>query len=290
MELKCGMLSCMTQLTTTLEPTTFDRTTSLAQIALAPIDGDHAGAAVFTAMLDEAWTSLVGIHGGYMCALAVRGAELLVPGRPVRTVTTSFLRTGAAGPARLTMRLVRSGRSLATVDAELSQAGKIVTTSRLTLMDQRPGVEWHAPALADMAPIEDCVPLDPPTRVVHLDQAEAVLDPSSIPFTNGARAMVRGYFRPLENRPVDSAWLAMACDWFPPPAFVRVDPPVGGVSIDLMTHVHQSHLVLGPDEWLKAAFEIEHSIGGLAVEHGRIVAPDGSLVAESFQTRLTAQG
>lgn len=266
--------------------TAFDRSTTLV-----PLDGGRDGTSLFAVTLDEAWSSLVGIHGGYMCALAVRGAELVVPGRPVRTITTSFLRTGAVGrPALLSIRVARSGRSLATVHAELSQEGEIVTASRLTLMDHRPGVEWHAPVLGDMAAIEDCVPLDPPTRVVHFDQAEALLDPSSIPFTNGAKAIVRGYFRPLDNRPVDSAWLAMACDWFPPPAFVRVAPPTGGVSIDLTTHVHQAHVELGPDEWLKAAFEIEHSTGGLAVEHGRIVAPDGSLVAESFQTRLTAQG
>lgn len=56
----------------------------------------------------------------------------------------------------------------------------------------------------------------------------------------------------------------------------------------MTTHVHRHHLELGPDEWLKASFEIEQSSGGLAVEHGIIVAPDGSLLAESFQTRLTA--
>jgi acyl-CoA thioesterase len=95
--------------------------------------------------------------------------------------------------------------------------------------------------------------------------------------------------RPLEPRPVDAAWLAMASDWFPPPAFVRLDPPTGGVSIDLTTHIHRTDVVLGEGGWLTGSFEIETSGAGLAVEHGRIARGDGILVAESFQTRLTAQ-
>ena len=79
-------------------------------------------------------------------------------------------------------------------------------------------------------------------------------------------------------------------DWhFPPPAFVRLEPPTGGVSIDLTTHIHRPTVGLGEDEWLTGKFEIETSTGGLAVEHGVIATLDGVLVAESFQTRLTAK-
>ena len=88
---------------------------------------------------------------------------------------------------------------------------------------------------------------------------------------------------------IDAAWLAMASDWFPPPAFVRLAPPTGGVSIDLTTHIHRPGLMLARDEWLVAEFAIENSAGGLAVEHGRISRDDGTVVAESLQTRLTAQ-
>ena len=52
--------------------------------------------------LDAGWSSLVGIHGGYMSALTVRGAEAVAGAdRCVRTVTTSFLRTGEPGAATL---------------------------------------------------------------------------------------------------------------------------------------------------------------------------------------------
>ncbi len=264
-----------------LEMTEFDRTT-----ALVPIEGCPGE---FTVELDPGWSSLAGVHGGYLCAISVRGAESLAPDRPVRTVTTSFLRSGRVGPATLSVREVRQGRSLSTIIADLIQDQRLVTTSRLTLLSERTGVEWNSPPLADLPPPERCVPIDPPAGVAHFGRVEALLDPASLPFSGGDRALVRGYLRPLEHRRVDAAWLAMAADWFPPPSFVRLAPPTGGVSIDLTTHVHRQAFVLGEDEWLTGSFEVENSSGGLAVEHGRIARRDGTLVSESFQTRLTAE-
>lgn len=268
----------MTQLSSAV--TDFDRTTSLA--------ANPEGASEFTVDLDPGWSSLVGIHGGYMSALTVRAAEIVAgPDRVVRTATTSFLRTGKPGPATVTVNVVRSGRALTTATADLVQDGRILITSRLSLLTDRDGVEWSVPAPIDVLPLAQCVPVD--SEVGHFDQADGRLDPRSIPLTNGTRARVSGYIRPLEPRPIDSAWLAMASDWFPPPAFVRLAPPTGGVSIDLTTHIHRPGLELDADEWLIAEFAIENSTGGLAVEHGRIATLDGTVVAESFQTRLTAQ-
>src|SRR5688572_18182357 len=94
-----GRLSCMTKLTAEPATTEFDRTT-----AVAPVPGRPGE---FAVELDAGWSSLVGVHGGYMCAVAVRGAEALAEGRSVRTLTTSFLRTGEVGPATLSVRVVR---------------------------------------------------------------------------------------------------------------------------------------------------------------------------------------
>lgn len=243
----------------------------------------------FELKLDSAWSSLVGIHGGYLAAVATRGAELTVPGRPARTVVTSFLRTGTPGAASLTTTIGRHGRSLSTVEATLVQDHRPVIVSRVTLMDPADGLDWPADALQNFPAFDDCVRVDPPSRVGHFGQADFVLDPTSLPFTGGERALVRGWFRPLDDRPVDSAWLAMASDWFPPAAFVRVEPPVGGVSVDMTTHIHLSHTVLADDDWLAASFEVSQSADGLAIEHGWIADADGVLLAESMQTRLTSQ-
>lgn len=240
---------------------------------------------VFTVELPTEWSSLVGVHGGFLTSLAVRAAELAVDDRSVRTVTTSFLRAAPVGPATVRLTETRRSRSISTVVAEVVQDERPLTTSRLTLVAPQDGVEWSTPQPIALPPIDACVPIDPGYPVIHFDRAEAVLDPSSLPFTDGPRAMVRGYVRPLEPRPIDAAWLAMMSDWFPPPAFVRVDPPVGGISIDLTTHVHDTLPGLADGEWLTASFEITTSTGGLATEHGRIATVDGHVLAESFQTR-----
>jgi acyl-CoA thioesterase len=269
----------MTQLSAAV--TDFDRTAALVA------DPDRPGA--FDVRLDDGWSSLVGIHGGYMAALTVRGAEAVAGAdRTARTVTTSFLRTGRPGPATVVVSVVRTGRSLTTAAADLVQDGKILVTSRVTLLADRNGVEWAGTTPIDVLPFKDCIRID--SEVGHFDQADGRIDPRSVPFTDGPQARVSGYIRPLETRAIDPAWLAMASDWFPPPAFVRLAPPTGGVSIDLTTHFHRPGLLLDDDEWLVAEFAIENSTGGLAVEHGRIAQRDGSVVAESFQTRLTAQG
>ena len=44
---------------------------------------------------------------------------------------------------------------------------------------------------------------------------------------------------------------------------------------------------LDDDEWLTGEFEVQHSVGGLALEHGTIAAPGGVVLGESFHTRLT---
>jgi acyl-CoA thioesterase len=276
----------MTQLDA-VAATDFDRTT-----ALRPVDGDGPDRVTnnFAVDLDASWSSLIGVHGGFLVAIAVRGAERAATGRGVRTVTTSFLRAAQIGPARLEVREIRRSRSLSTVVADLFQDEHLVTTSRITLAEERSGIEWSSPAPLPVPAPEDCVPVAPPERVEHLLRVDARLDPGSLPFTAGPRAVIRGHLRPFGTRHVDAPWLAMASDWFPPPAFVRVDPPTGGVSIDLTTHLHQPQIDLDEDEWLVGEFEIVTSTGGLAVEHGRIARRDGTLVSESFQTRWTAEG
>lgn len=268
----------MTQLKAVAGRTEFDRTT-----APRPIDGRPGEFAVF---LDAGWSSLVGMHGGYMSALAVRGAESVSTDRTVRTTATSFLRAGRVGPARLSIRELRRGQTLSTMTAELVQDDRVLQVTRLTAMTDRAGIDWSERRPVELRPPADCVPFVPPDHVVSFGRFELRFDPDRLPFS-GPRAEITGYVRPLEGRPVDAAWLVMAADCFPPPAFARTDVPIGGMSIDMTVHVHRRGLRLPDDGWLVGSFEIADSKGGLAVETGCITRMDGTAVAESFQTRLT---
>ena len=260
--------------------TTFDRTTELSVDTRDPL--------VVHASLDAAWSSLRGIHGGYLTALAVRAAETQLVDRDVRSVTTSFLRPAVIGPARLSITPVREGRSLTTLAVTIEQEGTVAVARITAASTAVQGTTWEHKRSLDLYPIEACVPLYPPHRVPHLEQATALLDPRGIPFTHGTTERIGGYVRPLEPRPIDAAWLSMLPDWFPPCSFVVHDPPTGGVSIDYTIHIHRTLASLGPDEWLAATFEASASQGGLALEHGIVVGPSGELLVESFHTRWTA--
>lgn len=269
----------MTQPAALSRATEFDRSTRVV-----PVEGE---AGSFTVDLDAGWSSLVGVHGGYLCAIAAVGASTLVPGRSVRTSSTSFLRTGKVGAASLSVRELRRGRTISTVVAELVQDDRILTTTRMTLVEPRSGAEWSEPMTVDLPPATDCERFTPPDGLANFGRFELRFDPARLPF-DADRARVCGYVRPIEARPIDAAWLAMAVDCFPPPAFARLAPPAGGMSVDLTTHIHRDGTVLDDDEWLIGEFEIRDSSGGLAVEHGRIGRMDGTVLAESFQTRFTA--
>lgn len=279
------MLSCVTVLKMAQPVPAHPTATATEFDRLLHVDPVPGARDRFTTQLPEEWSALVGIHGGYLTALAVRAAGLVVPDWDARTLTTSFLRAARPGPAELRVSELRRTRSISTVLVELAQDGRTLTTTRLTLVAQQDGIEWRPFEPIPLPPLDECVPIEPREPSAHFERAQGRLDPSSLPFTDGPRAIVSGYLRPLEARPIDAAWLAMASDWFPPPAFVRLEPPLGGISVDLTTHVHAALPALADDEWLTAAFEITTSAGGIATEHGRIATTDGHLLAESFQTR-----
>ena len=259
--------------------TTFDRTTSVT------VDGNDPK--VLHATLDESWSSLRGIHGGYLTALVVRAAETVLGDRSVRTVSTSFLRPAGVGAARLSIAPVREGRNLTTIAVAIEQ-GDTVAVSRVTATAIVDGAAWEHPRVLDLYPLEACVPLYPPEGIRHFEQADALLDPRGVPFSHEGREWLGGYVRPRERRPVDAAWLAMIADWFPPCSFVVHDPPTGGVSIDYAVHIHRTLDPLGPEDWLAASFEAGVSEGGLALERGTLFGPSGQALAESFHTRWTA--
>jgi acyl-CoA thioesterase len=268
------------KMTTQTLTTQFDRTT-----AVHPIPAG-ADALVFAADLDESWRSLSGIHGGYMTALAVRAAEATVPNRTVRTVSTSFFRPAAPGPAELHIDVLRSGRSLTTLVSSLRQGDREIAQTRITLIADVAGNDWDSPVIDYPAPLADCVSFTPPPGIRHFEQALLRIDPATIPMSNGDDSRIAGHARPIESRPFDAAWLTMIGDWFPPAPFRRHLPPTGGVSIDYTVHLHRT-LPAADDLWLSCVFDARTSVDGMALEHGSLSTPDGIIVTETFHTRWT---
>lgn len=248
--------------------------------------------------LDTSWVSLDSILGGYLAAKAVQAAAAHVPEQAVRTVTSSFLRPTAPGPAIVDTRVLRTGSSLSTVLADVRQDDRTTATIRATLAAPLRGSSREREPVPEMARSENCIPFVPPPGAPrHFSQAEAVFNPSHVPFSGSAEAIVAGYIKPAEPRPIDAAWLIMALDWFPPASFARADwsqrpdgggsAPTGGLSIDYTVHVHRTLAEEPSHEWLGVWLEAEVSEAGLALERGHLSDSAGRLLAESFHTRWT---
>jgi acyl-CoA thioesterase len=264
---------------TTSAATRFDRTTAVRRVSDEPLR--------YAADLDESWASLRGVHGGYCTALLVRAAEATFPDRAVRTVTASFLRPAEIGPADIDIDVVRAGRSFSTVVATLRQQGRVGLTARITMLGPVVGAEWSAAVTSRPAAPADCTSFTPPPSIRHFEQAELLLDPTTVPAGDAEDARIAGHVRPVESRPFDAAWLTMIGDWFPPSPFRRLLPPTGGVSIDYTVHVHRT-LPETADLWLEGVFDTGTSSDGIALERGTLATPDGRPVAETFHTRWTA--
>lgn len=181
--------------------TEFDRTTRLT-----PVDGRPGELAVD---VDPVWSSLVGAHGGYLCALAVRGAESLATDRTVRTATTSFLRTGQIGPATLQVRELRRGRSMSTVVADLVQDDRVVITSRMTLIVERSGVEWMVRRPVELPPPAACQPFDFGERVSHFGRVESRWDLSD----GGPFGATSPGCAPTSARSISDRWIRLGWSW-----------------------------------------------------------------------------
>lgn len=266
---------------TTTADTVFDRTT-----ALWPISTGH-----FDAMLDESWSSLTGVLGGYLTAHVVRAVEHVEPERAVRNLSVSFLRPTSPGPAELRVTPIRIGRSVGVHRVSLEQDGRETLHARVTTAATPPteAVDWSTDPFELPPAPEQCEPIAPPETIRHFDHAIAVLDPTWTPFTGRPRALVAGWVRPVEPRPIDASWLAMILDWFPPAAFARAFPPVGGRSVDYTVHLHRTAPTMRRDDtdWLAGTFRADTAVDGLALEHGVIATADGTILAESFHTRIT---
>jgi acyl-CoA thioesterase len=261
--------------------TVFDRT-----IAVNP-DADDADRASIE--LPATWASMRGVHGGFLAAVAVQAVGARLDGRRVRTLTSTFLRPSAIGPASLTIHTLRAGRSLATFEVTITQDHKPVMVTRLTATAPVVSADWDHGPRPLVPPPGDCISVPPPWPIAHLDHGVAILDPRHLPLSRGERAVLAGHVRPVEDRPIDEAWLAMVLDFFPPSTWTRIDPPSGVLSVDYTVHVHRTITEpLAADQWLAVRFETEVASDGLALEHGTVAGPDGRLLAESFHTRWMA--
>lgn len=266
---------------------------------LGPMDWTKAvaleprGDGRFRGHVDEHWTSLQGVHGGMVAALAVTAAGHVLrdldvdPATTLRSATFGYVSGNTVGDVAIEVDVVRRGRAMVTTHARVRQGDKVTTVARL-----HHSTPWEGPAFSDAPP-----PAPRPPGAVrlhwgeapaHLNNVETWLHPDTTLFGGADRAEWIAWARPLHGGTVDTAWLTMFADYFPPAVFTKAAGPQRAVTIEYSLQIHDAAgtWALGDDEHLAARMHTFHSHDGFAVEDGWIHRPDGSLLATARQTRL----
>ena len=247
-------------------------------------DDDHAS-------FPQRWTMGPGYaHGGYLMSVALAGAAKASPQPDAVTMSAHFVRPGRVGPATVSTNLVKAGRSLATVEADLVQDAKVVVATITTFGDlsSASDITYQSAMMPDIPDRDHCVHADPTSSPLVPEMAknlELLLTPDSTAWTRGVSlddATMMGWVRFADHRPIDEVSLPMFADALPPPVFSVGAFAPWTPTVELTLHIRRI-----PDtEWLRVAFRTD-LIGGTYFESsGTLWDDDGRLVAMSRQLQL----
>jgi acyl-CoA thioesterase len=242
----------------------------------------------------QRWTIGPGYsHGGYLMSVALAGAAKISPQPDVVTMSAHFVRPGRVGKAHVNTNLLKSGRSLATVEAEIIQENKVVMATITTFGDLGTAgdVTFQSVSMPDIPDRNDCLKVDPDESPLIPEMGrniELLLTPDSVAWTRGValeNATLMGWVRFADHRPIDELSLPMFADALPPPVFSVGAFAPWTPTIELTLHVRRR-----PDtEWLAVAFTTD-LIGGTFFESsGTLWDDQGRLVAMSRQLQLIQQ-
>jgi len=231
-----------------------------------------------------------GPNGGFLAALAARGAEAAA-GRPLRSLTLHFLAAPAVGPLELGVVLEREGRWYSAASVRLEQEGRPVSLAVATLGDlPAEGAAWDAAAMPAATPLADTerMPLDQagiPDFMRNYDLRWAVGTrpgtPADVPETGG-------WIRTTEPRPLDAPLVAAMTDAWAPAAFVALGRFAAAPTLDLTIHLRRAlpRPAMVPQDHVLGRFTSRLSVGGVWEEDGELWTPGGELLAHSRQLAL----
>lgn len=183
----------------------------------------------YGATIDPMWTIGPKVHGGSMMSLCAAAARECLRGAAAEAgnvmsmqplaVSANYLSAPDPGEVELAATVRKQGRQVATIDVELSQAGRSAVRAAVTLgfPDGGDPTFVTASSIDDMSaePSEAAVALigdHPMAQIVHLGQGcDMRIDPTSAHFLTGNRGEpeVRMWVRPRpeDENDVDTAVL-----------------------------------------------------------------------------------
>ena len=231
------------------------------------------------------WWIVRGPNGGYLAAIVLRAilAEIDDPARRPRSLTLHYIAPPVAGAADVDVTVERSGRSLTTVTARLSQEGEVKVLAIAAIAADRPSPEWST-LEGPQAPEPEALPTSNEGAAVPLGARFEQRWVEGRPFSGAARAHTVGWIRPNEPTAFDWPLVAALTDAWLPAIFVKHEGFAAVPTIDLTIHFRDP-LPAGDTSraWALVRFTTDVSSSGYIEEDGEVWSQDGRLLAQSRQ-------
>ncbi len=239
--------------------------------------------------VSSAWNIGDNPNGGYLLSIAARALEDAVAHPDPLSVTTHYLRPGIAeADCEIDVELIRTGRTLTTVRAGLSQSGRtrLEVLAAFSDLSEPVGVDAEItlppPAMPDP---DDCVQRSAENQGVGLpilDRLDIRLDPLCAVPGGSDSAVIRGMVRFVDGRAPDVRSLLQFTDCFPPSPFSLLGA-IGWVpTLELTVHVRRRPA----PGWITAELRTDDLQNGRMVESGALWDSRGELVAQCRQIGL----
>jgi acyl-CoA thioesterase len=263
------------------EPTTnrFDRDTRVRSSSKS----EHR------ANIDRGWWVIQGPNGGYIAAIMLRAITAAVDdaGRSPRSLTIHYLSPPVEGETRIETSVERSGRTLSTVSARMSQNGKLRALALAAISSPRAGHEFYHATMPDVPEPEVLEPRTGPGIPMN-ERYEYRFVPALGPHAASEHAITAAWIRPAEPHPLDHPLLAAYADALPPALFARATRAgeFGALpTVDLTVHFRMDPADAGvdADDFCLAVFRSRLAHRGYIEEDGEIWSRDGQLLAQSRQ-------
>lgn len=252
--------------------------------AATAVESGTAG--VFHGAIQPGWDILGKANGGYLMAIAARAASRAAGGRFPATVTGHFVAPGRPGPVTVGTTVIKAGRRFTTIQALMSDEDRpllALTGSFAGEAIAPTAIERIEAAPPDMPPVDECIRAEPTDTFPppFVGKVELRLHPDDASGRFGL-PRVRGWFRLLDDEPIDAFGLLVAVDAFPPTVFFAQLPVAWTPTLELTAHVRRR-----PEPgWLRCLFSTRFISGGYLEEDGEVWDGSGRLVAQSRQLAL----
>lgn len=261
-------------------------------MSFADASAVHGGDGRWQGTIPDGWDIRGITNGGFIMAMATRAMEAESDGRELISATGNFVNPGTSGPVEIVVEPLKSGRSLSTMTATVSSGGKslVYVTSVYAHPDRpKPDDDLAIGGPPELPSPDDCIRATPdedrefpPPLTGKIDLRVHPDDASALEEQPGNRPLIRGWFRLLDDEPIDGHGVVLATDCFPPAIFNSPYPTGWTPTIELAIQVREPH----PTGWLACRFETRFVTGGMLEEDGQLWDEQGRLVALSRQLAL----